>query len=290
MPQGVCTSSRSTVVIVVSSRPRECQRSFIQPCIRYGISVSVVVFIQNIVSCRPESTRISSIKSNGDCIAIVIHIQNRRAFGNDGFVCVEACTVEARVCLFCPVNTNVSGLGRSRSRVNVGTVLNNGINRRPNVPLQIDCLGEIVTSSCFVLLPDDDGIVCFCIRLPLRVNCRGFVDGVTELEHRPSGLWIRILSSWIRSLGIPVNKRVAFPHHREKAFIAGNIFRFDKPRRIVSCTLAILVEDEPVALGSVYGELDITFNGDFCFVRVIVNRLSADGFGLGSCRITNDVA
>ena len=146
---------------------------------------------------------------------------------------------------------------------------------------------EIVIVAREVLLPNEHGVLCLGCNRPIRVDVRGFVDFPTEYElvaqSDDDGFFPSV---GIDNLGfgsvVPIIKFVAVSFHREKTVGAGDFTGLDELRCIVGRTLAVLIEDQPMTLGSAHGERDVALDLDDRIVR-------EQRFGGRICRV-GDVA
>ena len=117
---------------------------------------------------------------------------------------------------------------------------------------------KIPTIASKVLLPDNHDVVCRGVRFPHSINGCRLVELTTKHE---------LFTSWISPFrtggaGKPTLEGVAVTDHREEIRVTSGIAGLDELRSVIGSALAVLVEDEPVALGSTDRELHIAGDGN----------------------------
>ena len=175
-------------------------------------------------------------------VAIPINVDDRVALGSDRL---------ARLIRLLEVEAGLTSIRRAGHP----PVAGDDIRRRTDGGVPDDNrLDEVVAVARDVLLPNENRVIGFRLRRPMRVNSGGLGDSAAEGERLPV-------------LVIPAIERVAVPHHLEQASVAGGLARLDEPRGIVGRALAVLVENKPMTLGGADGEFHVTADRDLGVVR-----------------------
>ena len=217
-----------------------------------------------IIRCPGIVARVLSerIEVNRDRIAVVVHVHDSIALGSNGFASlIRVVKMETIPPVSCTVNGGDSAIAcAARS---------NCVRRRiDSCVFDNDRVLEVVVLAVNVLLPDDDGVVSGRICRPLGIDSRCRRKRAAEFEFITK---CDYASRLVFGSVVPIIKRIAVADHVKHIRVTSIIAGFNKTRRIIGCALAILVEDEPVSLRSINGELYVTGNGKNGFIGIVVN-------------------
>ena len=184
-----------------------------------------------------------------DEVAIVVHVGDRVALGGDRHIGVGTAKVEALV--------GAIGIGAHINGLTDGAVLDrDGL-------VEVVGLGAVggVLGVADVLLPDEDGVAGRGGSRPLRVDMRGVAQRATERKALGKG-----------RVSVPAVEGVAVALHLDRWHGSGRAVLDELGRHIGAL---VLVEDEPVTLGSVHREDDAAVDLDARAVGVDLAGLVA---------------
>ena len=207
-------------------------------------------------------------------ISVIPHINYRITFSSYSLGCL--------ICSFIRKSVLTSILRSSNS-----SVIGDSSWSCTNITGRMNCLNKIIViTSGKTLLPDDDRVLCRCIRFPLGINRRCLTDSITETKLCTSG----VSAGCRRCSCIPSLERIAFSHHFQKAFITCDLSGFYKSWSIISCTFTILIENKPMSFRSINRKLHIPCYSYLSIIFIIIDGLTANCFCLCSVRIVLDIA
>ena len=182
-----------TIIAEIPSTPA-ASKMYIAQAVYEAIQIHIACarIINAIISQRIKRQRILS--------AIIINVNDRIAFGFNLNVLIKALQVESRVPIIVSINTRVS--------IITGALLDNSVNRASNISGQYDGVFEVISIRCKILLPDNDGILCFCLSNPASPDFRFVTQRLIEVICCSTRCLIRFC--FARK---PPTKRISITNH-----------------------------------------------------------------------------
>ena len=240
MPEDRSCAARSTIIAVCGRRPGKGKRSFKSACISYSALIIAVTLVQHIAV-------ITRIKIDGYDVAVIIHVQNCRAFRRDLHILINFRAVETGVGNLFPsaiIIPCVSRLRRGRTSVDITAVLIDRIDRRADRAFQFKGFRKVILVFGRSLLPDDDTVLRSGIHCPFSVNRGVGRQFLIEVELAAVLLVDLSIAGRRRVLGIPSIESVSHTCRicRLGRFIANRY----KLRFRIGSVGQILVKTEPV--------------------------------------------
>ena len=203
-----------------------------------------------------------NLEGQGILRAVIVYVDDRAAGGVDHHVLIKMIQVEAGILFVRSIDTGIGIVS--------GALLDHSIDRRPNFAFERDGLSKVV-AALQILLPDNDRIADRFIRDPAGVDGRLIRKLFAEAELARGHRRVRSVGIGIFLGIVPAAEGIALAGHRRTG-IHGDGAGLDELRRIIGAALAVLVEDQPVALRREDGEGHAALYSDLvidCIQRII---------------------
>ena len=177
---------------------------------------------------------------------VIIDIQNSIAFCFNFHILVKLLEMETSIGIVSSIYLSICIISTA--------LLRYGTNVLSHSTRQRDGLFKIISITCNILFPDDNGVGGGCVGNPLGVN-GGVVRNLVSKR--------KLIAIGTGRIGVPTAERVTETSHFAIGHRSlGHLSGTQELRCVVFAALAVLVKHQPVAFRGVYAKHHITRNGN----------------------------